>query len=122
LEQNYSKFRQQYLFYLRKDNPSLGAPECVVSKLNANRNSGYIFGNNGETIISNYFSGEQSELKQMEKFSLCFYFRIGSAIVRLLPNGQLRCLFGINGIAKIDNIGTDYNNLQDMVSIFKTIK
>ncbi|WP_308005256.1 T9SS type A sorting domain-containing protein [uncultured Chryseobacterium sp.] len=99
-------------FTYAKDNPSLGAPECVVSKLNANGTVDISFGNNGETIISNYFSGEQSELKKQTDgkiLIMCFYSS-GSAIVRLLPNGQLDTTFGINGIAKIDNIGTDYNS------------
>ncbi|GAA4152087.1 hypothetical protein GCM10022217_06580 [Chryseobacterium ginsenosidimutans] len=100
-------------FTYAKDNPSLGSPECVVSKLNANGTVDTSFGNNGETIINNYFSGVQSELKKQTDgkiLVMCFYTN-GSAIVRLLPNGLPDTTFGINGIAKIDNIGTDFNSV-----------
>lgn len=100
-------------FTYAKDNPSLAGPECAISKLNANGTVDTSFGNNGETIISNYFSAVQSELKKQTDgkiLVMCFYTN-GSAIVRLLPNGLLDTTFGINGIAKIENIGTDFNSV-----------
>jgi uncharacterized delta-60 repeat protein len=100
-------------FTYAKDNPSLGSAECVISKLNANGTVDTSFGNNGETIINNYFSAVQSELKKQTDgkiLVMCFYSN-GSAIVRLLPNGLLDTTFGINGIAKIDNIGTDSDSV-----------
>ncbi|MGK6343783.1 T9SS type A sorting domain-containing protein [Chryseobacterium sp. DT-3] len=101
-------------FTYAKNNPSLGSPECAVSKLNANGTVDISFGNNGETIINNYFSAVQSELKKQTDgkiLVMCFYTN-GSAIVRLLPNGLLDTTFGINGIVKIDNIGTDSNSIE----------
>lgn len=100
-------------FTYSKDNPSLTSPECVVSKLTANGTVDTSFGNNGETVINNYFSAIQSELKKQADgkiLVMCFYAN-GSAIVRLLPNGLPDPTFGINGIAKIDNIGTDFNSV-----------
>lgn len=100
-------------FTYAKDNPSLGSAECVISKLNANGTADTSFGNNGETIINNYFSGVQSELKKQPDgkiLVMCFYTN-ESAIVRLLPNGLLDTTFGTNGIAKIDNIGTDSDSV-----------
>lgn len=55
-------------FTYAKDNPSLGSLECVISKLNANGTVDASFGNNGETIINNYFSGVQSELKKTNRW------------------------------------------------------
>ncbi|MDH6252762.1 putative delta-60 repeat protein [Chryseobacterium sp. H1D6B] len=100
-----------YFTYAR-DNASLGSPECVISKLNPNGTLDSSFGNNGETVISNYYAGVDSQLtKQTDGKLLIYDFNTdGSVIVRVLPNGQLDTAFGINGVSKIANVYTDFNS------------
>ncbi|MCQ9639999.1 T9SS type A sorting domain-containing protein [Chryseobacterium sp. WG14] len=99
-----------YFTYAR-DNAVLSSPECVVSKLNPNGTLDSAFGNNGETVISNYFAGIDSQLAQQADGKLLIYgFNTeGSVITRLLSNGQVDATFGINGVSKITNVFTDFN-------------
>ncbi|MGE8528144.1 T9SS type A sorting domain-containing protein [Chryseobacterium rhizosphaerae] len=99
-----------YFTYAR-DNAILNSPECVVSKLHPNGTLDSTFGNNGETVISNYFTAADSQLTQQTDGKLLIYgFNTdGSAITRLLPNGQIDTTFGVNGVAKITNVFTDFN-------------
>lgn len=99
-------------FTYAKDDASQGSPIYVLSKLHPNGTLDTSFGNNGETIISNYFAGVDSQLtKQTDGKLLIFGFNTdGAVIFRFLPNGQPDTTFGINGISKIANVFTDFNS------------
>ncbi|PWN63653.1 hypothetical protein C1631_022040 [Chryseobacterium phosphatilyticum] len=101
-----------YFTYAR-DNSSLGSPISVISKLNANGTVDSSFGNNGETLINDYYTPVDSQLtKQADGKLLIFGFNTdGAAIARLTSNGQLDTTFGINGISKIANVFSDANGV-----------
>ncbi|MCS3529785.1 T9SS type A sorting domain-containing protein [Chryseobacterium sp. JUb7] len=100
-----------YFTYAR-ENASLNSPECVISKLTPAGALDSSFGNNGETIISNYYAGVDSFLTKLADGKLLIYGfdSDGTVIARLLPNGQPDTSFGTNGIAKISNVYTDFNS------------
>ncbi|MET3038485.1 T9SS type A sorting domain-containing protein [Chryseobacterium sp. NRRL B-14859] len=101
-----------YFTYAR-DNSPLNISECVVSKLNANGIVDSSFGNNGETIISGYYTPVDSQLtRQTDGKLLIFGFNTdGAVIARITSNGQLDTTFGVNGISKISNVFTDFNSV-----------
>lgn len=98
-----------YLTYA-KDDASQGSPIYVLSKLHPNGAVDTSFGNNGETMINNYFAGIDSQLtKQTDGKLLIYGFNTeGAVIFRFLPNGQPDITFGVNGICKITNVFTDF--------------
>ncbi|WP_160139310.1 T9SS type A sorting domain-containing protein [Chryseobacterium sp. c4a] len=98
-------------FTYAKNNSSSNNAECVISKLNANGTVDSSFGNNGETIISNYYTAVDSQLtRQSDGKLLIFGFNTdGAVITRITSNGQLDPTFGSNGSSKISNIFTDFN-------------
>ncbi|MDN3694537.1 T9SS type A sorting domain-containing protein [Chryseobacterium tructae] len=102
---------KSFYFTYAKDNSSSNIAECVISKLNANGTVDSSFGNNGETIISNYYTAVDSQLtRQSDGKLLVFGFNTdGSVITRITSNGQLDPTFGSNGSSKISNIFTDFN-------------
>lgn len=101
-----------YFTYAR-ENSSPGTPECVISKLNSNGTVDSSFGNNGEIVISNYFTPVDSQLtKQPDGKLLVMGFNTdGAAIARITSNGQLDTTFGVNGISEVSNVLTDFNSV-----------
>lgn len=103
---------QSIYFTYAKDDATMGSPIYVLSKLHPNGTVDTSFGNNGETVINNYFAGVDSQLTRQTDGKLLIYgFNTeGAVIFRFLPNGQPDTTFGINGVSKIVNVFTDFNS------------
>lgn len=100
-------------FTYSRNNSSSSSPEYVVSKLTANGIIDSSFGNNGEAIITDYYTAATSQLtRQPDGKLLLFSFNDeGAAIIRMTSNGQLDPTFGTNGVSKISNLFTDFNSV-----------
>lgn len=85
--------------------------EVVLSKLNTNGTLDTSFGLNGEVSIPYVSSGFPSTLKKQAdgKLVILGFYEDGTAITRILPNGQIDSSFGTNGTAKIPYIGMSLN-------------
>jgi uncharacterized delta-60 repeat protein len=101
-----------YFTYSRNNSTSAN-PLYIVSKLKANGTIDSSFGNNGETIISDYYTAAYSNLTRQPdgKILLFSFYDDGAAIIRMTPNGQPDTTFGINGVAKIANVFNDFNSV-----------
>lgn len=103
---------QSIYFTYTRNNASTGTSEYIVSKLSANGILDSSFGNNGETIITDYYTATTSQLtRQPDGKLLLFSFNNdGAVIIRMTSNGQLDSTFGSNGISKISNVYSDFNS------------
>ncbi|MEJ5106884.1 T9SS type A sorting domain-containing protein [Chryseobacterium sp. MYb328] len=101
-----------YFTYTRSSSSPAG-PEYIVSKLNANGTIDSSFGNNGETIIPDYYTAAYSQITQQPdgKILLFSFYDDGAAIIRMTSNGQPDTTFGINGVSKISNVFNDFNSV-----------
>lgn len=104
---------QSIYFTYSRNGSSPATPEYIISKLNANGTIDSSFGNNGETIISDYYTAANSQVTQQPdgKILLFSFYDDGAAIIRMTPNGQLDPTFGINGVSKISNVFNDFNSV-----------
>ncbi|MGE8552765.1 MAG: T9SS type A sorting domain-containing protein [Chryseobacterium jejuense] len=85
--------------------------EVVLSKLNANGTVDTSFGLNGEVSIPYTSPGFPATLKKQAdgKIVILGFYEDGTAITRILTNGQMDTAFGTNGTAKIPYIGASLN-------------
>lgn len=85
--------------------------EVVLSKLHINGTVDTSFGVNGEVSIPYVSSGYPSTLKKQAdgKLVILGFYEDGTAITRILPNGQIDNAFGTSGTAKIPYIGMSLN-------------
>ncbi|MBP2619265.1 T9SS type A sorting domain-containing protein [Chryseobacterium jejuense] len=96
-----------YFTYIKES----ATTEVVLSRLNANGTVDTSFGFNGEVSIPYISSGYPSTLKKQAdgKLVMLGFYEDGTAITRILPNGQIDSSFGTNGTAKIPYIGMSLN-------------
>ncbi|SDJ68029.1 T9SS type A sorting domain-containing protein [Chryseobacterium jejuense] len=96
-----------YFTYIKQS----AATEVVLSKLNPNGTVDTSFGLNGEVSTSYASSGFPITLKKQAdgKIVILGFYEDGTAITRILPNGQIDAAFGTNGTAKIPYIGASLN-------------
>lgn len=99
-------------FTYTKNNGTTPSPS-FLSKLNANGSVDSTFGNNGEIQLP--YTSNDSQLKMQPDGKLLIHAFDSdtdtnySAIIRILPNGQLDSTFGVNGVSKIPDINPDLN-------------
>lgn len=96
-----------YFTYAKESN--IGT--TFLSKLNTNGTIDSSFGNSGEVSIPYFSPGFPSILKKQTdgKLLVLGFYEDGTAITRVLPNGQIDLSFGINGTSKIPYIGMGFN-------------
>lgn len=96
-----------YFTYIKES----ATTEVVLSKLNSNGTINTSFGTSGEVSIPYASSGYPSTLKKQAdgKLIMLGFYEDGTAITRILPNGQIDSAFGTNGTAKIPYIGMSLN-------------